>query len=99
MGFDESGHPAGCGKFAEGAEFGFVEDGDDQEDSVGSRRGRFADVVFGDREILPNDGQGGGGAGGAEVGEAALEEVVVGEDGEGYCPALLVFQSEVGGTK
>ena len=47
VGFHKSGHAASRGQFAEGAELGFVEDGGDQEDGVGSGGGGFEDVVFG----------------------------------------------------
>ena len=91
--------PNSRGQFAEGAQLRFVENRDDQQDGVGADGGGFEDVVFGDGEILADDGQVAGGAGGLRDRVGALEEIAIGEDGERGRAALFILLREFGGAE
>ena len=69
-------------QFAKVPELGFVENRGNQQDGVRADGSGFDDVIVGDDEILADDRQIAGGAGGPEIGNAALEEVAIGKDGD-----------------
>jgi hypothetical protein len=82
------------GEFAEIAEFVLFEDRDNEENRIRTGCGRFEDVVLRDGEIFPQDGESAGGAGGAKIVQAPLEEIAVGQDGERRCSAVFVLLCE-----
>ena len=65
-----------------------------EEDGVGVVGASFGDLILVDDEILAEAGQAGGGGGDFEVLQAALEEGLVGEDGEGGCPGAFEVDGE-----
>ena len=88
--FDEGAEAIARGGLAEIADLARGEDGGDQQDGVRAVRRGLQDLRRVDGEILAQDGKGYGGAGGFEIGEAALEERLVGEHAEGGGAARLV---------
>lgn len=73
--------------------------GDDQKDGVGSVSTGFEDLEGVDDEVFPEAGDGDGCGGVFEVCERALEEGLVGEDGEGGGSALREAAGEGGGIE
>ena len=80
--FDESAEAIARGGLAEVANLARGEDGGDQQDGIGAVCRGLQDLRGVDGEILAQDGEGDGGAGGFEIGQAALEKCLVGEHAE-----------------
>src|SRR5882672_2388085 len=72
------------------AQLDLVEDADDEQGGVGQHDARLVELVLVDDEVLAEDGEASGIADGAEVVDGALEELLVGEDGDGARAALAV---------
>ncbi len=70
------------GGLGEGEELLVGEGGNDEQDGIGGGGAGFEDLEGVDHEILAQAGDGGRGGGDFEVGEGALEELLVGEHGE-----------------
>ena len=75
---------------AQRAQVVVAEGGDDQQHRVGAVDRRLVELVGIDDEVLADDRQVAGRAGGAQVGQRAAEMRFVGEDREGGRPAPLV---------
>ena len=97
--FDEGAEAEGCGGFTEIAELVGGKNGGDQQDGIGAVSGGLENLRGVDGKVLAQDGQGYGGAGGFEMGEAALEERLVGEHAEGGGSAGLVGAGDAGGIE
>jgi len=80
---DEDIELEGLGDVVEVAEGVVVEAGDDEEDGVGAGDDGFVDLDLVDDEVLTQQRDGGALGDAGEVGEGALEEFFVGEDGHG----------------
>jgi hypothetical protein len=96
---NERGETVLGGECAEIAEFVLFEERDDEENRIGAGRGRFENMIFRDGEIFPQDGQCARSAGGTKIVQAALEEIVVGQDGERRSTAVLVLFRERDGVE
>ena len=94
--FDEGAEAIARGGLAEIANLARGEDGGDQQDGVGAVGRGFEDLRRVDGEILAQDGEGDGGAGAFEIGQAALEKCLVGEHAEGGGSARFVGAGDAG---
>ena len=64
--------------------------GHDEEDGIGSSDHGFVNLDFVHDEVFPQEGDAGFGPDAGEVAEVALEILLVGEDGDGVGPAVVV---------
>ena len=97
--FDEDGEAGPDGEIVEAAEAFVIEDGDDEEDGVGTPFDGFEDLAFVDDEVFAEEREGDGGADRAEVIEGALEIFFIREDGEAAGTGGLVFGGDTYGVK
>ena len=93
---DEGAEAIARGGFAEIANLARGEDGGDQQDGIGAVGRGLEDLRRVDGEILAQDGEGYGGAGAFEIGQAALEKWLVGEHAEGGGSARFVGAGDAG---
>ena len=87
------------GGLAEGQELLVGEGGDDEQDGVGSGGAGFEHLEGIDHEVLAQAGNLDRGRGDLEVGEGALEELLVGEDREGGGAGGLERAGQGGGLE
>lgn len=92
--FAEDVEMLGVSGGGEAGEIGVRQRGDDQQNGVGAMGAGFDDLVVVDDEVFAKAGDLRGCRGDFQVGEAALEEGRVGEDGEGGGAGVLEVGSE-----
>ena len=97
--FDESAEAIARRGLAKIANLARGEDGGDQQDGIGAVGGGLENLRRVDGEILAEGGQGHGGAGGFEIGQAALEKRFVGEHAEGGRSAGFIGAGDAGGSE
>src|SRR5262249_38874344 len=79
--------------------FGFVQDGSDQKNRVGSMRGGFNHMKISYGKVLAQHWKSNGASGRLEIAQRPFKELLVGEDTERYGAAFGVRRCDGGRVK
>ena len=95
MNFHQHGHAKLRGDGFQCAQGGRIEQGGDEQDGIRAHRAGFKNLPFVQNEILAQDGQRTGSAGGGEVFGRALKEIAVGKHRQTRRAAALIAGSNL----